>query len=168
MSGKYGRPGSDDLDGRARWVVGWTWPMQPHEESQMYPTAIRARRDPLPDRPSPNGTEVVRRGRMPRESLDTNVRLRGRDRRAARRLRPDEPAVRVTAATDSRPVDPDTVLEQASLRSGLSPTRIVGIEDGDGLLIFADAIPLAEAYGQSLYELSAQFERAMRERRVHV
>lgn len=86
-----------------------------------------------------------------------------------------------TKQSERRPVDPDALLgsvlhharldagltcEQAAERSGLSPTRIAGIEDGDGLLVFADALPLAHAYGRSLRELSGQFETALKRQGV--
>jgi hypothetical protein len=81
----------------------------------------------------------------------------------------------VMRTTGSRPrLDPDTVLgtvlrharlmagltcEAAAECSGLSATRIAGIEEGDGLLLFADALPLARAYRQSLPELARRFQR---------
>jgi DNA-binding XRE family transcriptional regulator len=76
------------------------------------------------------------------------------------------------AVSDRSRVDPDAVIgltlrrsrlragltcDQAAAASGLSPTRIAAIEDGDGSLLLAEALPLARAYSQSLPELAHRF-----------
>ena len=48
--------------------------------------------------------------------------------------------------------------EQAGRRSGLGPSRIAGLEEGDGLLLFTDAIPLLSAYGTNLAALARLLE----------
>ncbi|HEY3334662.1 MAG TPA: helix-turn-helix transcriptional regulator [Candidatus Limnocylindrales bacterium] len=50
--------------------------------------------------------------------------------------------------------------EEAGRRSGLGPSRVAGLEEGDGLLLFTDAIPLAAALGSSLSTLARLIERA--------
>lgn len=88
--------------------------------------------------------------------------MRRADRRAsiAQARRPDPDAVLGVVFHEAR-LAAGLTCEQAAALSGLSPTRIAGIEDGDGLLIFADAVPLAAAYGRSVKELSDRFEHAL-------
>ena len=73
-------------------------------------------------------------------------------------------------------VDPDAVLgdelhaarleagltlEAAAERAGLSPTRLAGVEGGDGLLVVADLVPLLRACGTSLARFGARYEAAL-------
>jgi transcriptional regulator with XRE-family HTH domain len=73
-------------------------------------------------------------------------------------------------------VDPDVVLGQllrgarvvagltvegAAAASGLSPTRLAGVEEGSGLLFAADLVPLLRAYRTSLSLFGVQYERAI-------
>ena len=73
-------------------------------------------------------------------------------------------------------VDPDAVLgnqllaarvtagltlEQAARVSGISHTRLLGIEQGDGLLVVADIVPLLRAYRTTLAAFGADFERQL-------
>ncbi len=73
-------------------------------------------------------------------------------------------------------VDPDAVLgqelraarlaagltvEAAAWRAGLSPTRLAGVEGGDGLILVADLVPLVRAYGTTMARLGARYEAAL-------
>ena len=97
---------------------------------------------------------------------------------------PIAPPARYSWATagPSRPIDLDGLLgdtlrgmrlnagltcEEAGQRSGLGPSRVAGLEEGDGLLLFTDAIPLAAAFGASLTTLARLIERAI-EQPTHV
>lgn len=51
--------------------------------------------------------------------------------------------------------------EQAAQRAGLSPTRVRGLEGGDGLLPFTDALPLLRAYGTTLSDFAREFDQAL-------
>ena len=77
-------------------------------------------------------------------------------------------------------VDPDAVLgellREARVRAGLtteaaaiaarvSPRRIAGIEEGDGLLLVGDLLLLVRAYGLDLRRFITVFERAFRDQR---
>jgi hypothetical protein len=174
--GNSGTPGSDDLDVlRLRWLPEGR-PVNHPKEVEMYPFTIRDQARHLPA----EGSAPVERkltGRRLRQSSASALRTLRRNHRAGHQPDTSARSAHLPAVERAPRVDPDAVLgavfhaarlragltcDEASRRSGLSPTRIIGIEDGDGLLVFADAIPLAEAYGQSLYELSGQFERALR------
>ncbi|HEY3548645.1 MAG TPA: helix-turn-helix transcriptional regulator [Propionicimonas sp.] len=73
-------------------------------------------------------------------------------------------------------VDPDAVLgnqlhtariaagltlEAAARASGVSHSRLAGLEQGDGLLIVADIVPLLRAYRTTLAVFGAAYERAL-------
>jgi transcriptional regulator with XRE-family HTH domain len=73
-------------------------------------------------------------------------------------------------------VDPDAVLgnqlhtarvaagltlEAAARASGISHSRLAGLEQGDGLLVVADIVPLLRAYRTTLAAFGATYERAI-------
>lgn len=75
-----------------------------------------------------------------------------------------------------RRVDPDAVLgdelhetrlaagltvEAAAERAGMSPTRLAGVEGGDGLLVVSDLVPLLRGCGTSLERFGARYEAAL-------
>lgn len=83
------------------------------------------------------------------------------------------------------PVDCDSVLgsllqklrinaaltvDEAAVASGLSATRIAGVEEGDGQLLLGDAVPLLHAYAVPLVTFAARFERDLvrARRRAHL
>ena len=51
-------------------------------------------------------------------------------------------------------------VDEAAAASGLSAKRIAGVEEGDGILLLGDAIPLLRAYGVPFVAFAVRFERA--------
>lgn len=52
--------------------------------------------------------------------------------------------------------------EQAGRVTGLTAIQIAAAEDGDGSLLFVDAVPLLAAYGVPMRSFAANFEAALR------